>query len=182
MIEKTVLSAKEFKKIRSLTACAMLLAIQVLLNYAGSISIGQSIRISFGYISNAITGMLFGPIPAMLSGILSDLLGTVLKPIGPYYPGFTISAGLVGLTYGFALYREELTWLRVFLCQLFIAVFLHLLLNTLWLSDLYGNAFFVILPGRITKNGLQLLADAILLLPILKWVYAQRDGALRFLR
>lgn len=53
-------------------------------------------RISFAGPFIKIPGLLFGPVAGGISGGLVDILGFLLKPMGGYIPGLTISAILAG--------------------------------------------------------------------------------------
>lgn len=163
-----VSSMRELKKTKSLVVAAMLLAIQVVLGLFAAIPFGNTIRISFGYLALSSTGALLGPAAAMINGALADLLGCVIKPIGPYFPGFTITGMVSGLIYGSMLYRRDITLRRVLLTKLLIDVVCNLLLNTLWLNILYGKAFWAILPSRALKNLAQYPVDVILMYPVLR--------------
>lgn len=163
-------SAQMFRRPRSLVVTSALLAIQVALGLVASISIGPNIRISFGYLALATTGALFGPVPALTSGALADVLLFLVRPTGPYFPGFTLSGLLGGLIYGSVLYDRDIKLWHVLLSKLLIDVLVNLLLNTLWLDMLYGKAFFVILPARALKNLAQYPVDVLLLYPLLKFV------------
>ena len=163
-------SARELRRVRSLTLAAMLLAIQVLLGFVASIPIGPNIRISFGYLALSSAGALLGPAVAPINGALADIIGFLLKPTGPYFPGFTITGIVSGLIYGLMLYRRDITLTRLLVTKLLIDVICNLLLNTLWLNMLYGKAFFVLLPGRALKNLLQYPVDVLLMYPVMKKV------------
>ena len=125
------------------------------LNTLAGIPVGSTIRISFGYLAVAANAVLLGPAPAMIGATITDLLVCLLKPMGPFFPGFTISAAAGGLIYGAVLYRRDVTLWRVLLAKLLIDALVNVLLNTLWLKVLYGNAFFAMLPGRALKNLIQ---------------------------
>ncbi len=161
-------SAREWKRVRSLTMAAMLLAAQVVLGRIAAIPLGPDIRISFGYFALSLAGALLGPAVAPVNGALADVIGYLIKMDGAYFPGFTITGLVSGLIYGAALYRREITLRRVLVTKLIVDVFCNLLLNTLWLHMLYGKAFFALLPARALKNLLQYPVDAALLYPVLK--------------
>ncbi len=163
-----VRSLRGLRRPRALVTAAMLLAVQVLLGLVAAIPLGPSIRISFGYLALSTTGALLGPAASMLNGALADILGSVIHPIGPYFPGFTLTGLVNGAIYGVSLYDREISLKRVLITKLLIDVICNLLLNTLWLDLLYGRAFFAILPMRALKNLLQYPVDVILLYPLLK--------------
>ena len=47
--------------------------------------------------------MLFGPGVGGAVGALSDILGYAVRPTGPYFPGFTVTAALSGVIFGLLL-------------------------------------------------------------------------------
>lgn len=152
--------------LKRLVIAAMLLAMQVLLSFI-SIPIGDMLRVSFGYIALATTGMLLGPVTAAASGALADVLGYLVKPTGPYFIGFTITGLVGGVIYGLMLYNRRPSVKRILLTKLLIDVVCNLFLNTLWLNLLYGKAFFAVLPARVLKNLCQYPVDVLLLYPLL---------------
>lgn len=156
-------SSLELKKLNNLLVCAMLLALCVVLGLFGSIMIGQFIRISFSYLPIALGSMLFGPVAGSILGALSDILNYILAPKGPFFPGFTINAIIMGLVYGFSFYKKRITLKRIIITKVILMVFLDMLLSTYWLSILYGQAFIVLLPARILKSILLLPIDAAML-------------------
>lgn len=156
-------SLRALRRTQTLTTAGVLLAIQMLLSSFGVIQLGDSLKISLGHLALAPTAMLFGPVVAALQGALSDILGFLLKPTGPYFPGFTISAALGGLIYGCLLYKTERNLWQIVLARVIIVVFVNVCLNTLFLSMLYGPSQLALLPVRAMKNALQLPIDCLLL-------------------
>lgn len=144
-------SARHLKKTRDLTLISLLLAIKVTLSFF-TVRIGQIIKISFGFLTNGILGYLYGPFIGFVCGALGDIISYFISPMGPYFPGFTLTSALAGFVYGYILYKKEPTITRILTANLIITVFLNLALNTLWISVLYGNAYMAILPPRILKE------------------------------
>lgn len=66
---------------------------------------------------------------------LSDVIGALLFPNGPYFLGFTITAVMIGLIYGLCFYKTVNVW-RIVIAVLAVQVVCTLCLNTLWLSIL----------------------------------------------
>ena len=58
----------------------------MVLSSYGVIQLNDSLKISLAHLALAPTAMLFGPVAAALQGALSDILGFLLKPTGPYFP------------------------------------------------------------------------------------------------
>lgn len=140
----------------ALVACAMLVALHVVLVRFCSITTTY-IRLSFGFVPLSVAGMLFGPWYACGVGLLGDLIGAILFPSGPFWPGFTIVAGLCGLMYG--LLREKpgapdsrmKFLLRTALVVSVVNVVMELGLNTGNLYMMYGSGVVAWVPGRILK-------------------------------
>ncbi|QDW73798.1 folate family ECF transporter S component [Lachnospiraceae bacterium KGMB03038] len=154
-------SFQELKNVRNLAAVSMLLAITVILGFY-RLQITDYLRIGFDSLAKELTGMLFGPVAACVVAGLADLISFILKPVGAFFPGLTLSAMLAGVIYGVVLYRRPLTLKRVILANVLVTVFVNLLLNTYWMSVLYGNAFLAMLPARAVKQALMLPIDVIL--------------------
>ena len=162
------LSLGEFRKLRVITFCGLMAALAIVLNYVASIQIGPYVRIGFSNVPNVIVDFLFGPaVGGIFAGVL-DILKLMLKPSGAYFPGFTLSAVLGGLIYGFAFYRKPVSVKRVFLANLIVKVFDNIILNSLWLHIMYGKALAALLPARIVSNAVMLPIDTALFCLILK--------------
>lgn len=158
-----VCSARSLRRTHTLTTTGILLAIQMVLSSYGVIEVSDSLKISLAHLALAPTAMLFGPVVAGIQGALSDVLGFLIKPTGPYFPGFTLSAMLGGVVYGTMLYKTERRLWQVIAARLIIAVFINIGLNTVFLVMLYGPAKLATLPVRALKSIIQLPVDCVLL-------------------
>ncbi len=127
----------------------LLLAMQVVLTRFLSIS-AWNIRIGFGFIPVVVAAVLYGPIPAAILGGAADFLGAILFPSGPFFPGFTLTAALTGLVWGLFLYKKS-HWLFSLAAVLIVQFVLGLLLNTFWISWLYGSSFVGLLTTRVVQ-------------------------------
>ena len=160
-------SAKELKRIRSLAAIAMLLALQIILG-ALTIKLGSYIQITFDYLPQCVCALFFGPVPAMLSGALSDLLSFLLRPTGVFHPGFMLTGAVNGLIYGLFFYRKNFDkpWKLILFTALsrLIAVLIgNICLNNLWLLQMYGEGMWASMPSRIIKNVIEYPVSVVLL-------------------
>lgn len=126
-----------------------LIATEIVLSRFASIS-AWNIKIGIGFIPLAIAAMLMGPIKGGIVGALADFLGAILFPIGAYFPGFTLTAFLTGAVYGIFLYKKQ-TVLRISIAVGINQLVLSLLLNTLWISILYGSPYGPLFLTRIIQ-------------------------------
>ena len=163
LCDQFVSSFRALKKTRTITTAGILLAIQMVLSSYGTIEVTDSLKISLAHLALAPTAVFFGPVVAGMQGALSDILGFLLKPTGPYFPGFTITAMLLGVIYGMSLYKTKHTLPRVIITRVVVMLFVNILLNTVFLTMLYGPSRLATLPVRVVKNFVQLPFDCILL-------------------
>ena len=118
-----------------------------------TIALGPSNQLSFGFIVNAIIGILYGPWVAGFAGMADDLLQSFLFGVqGTFFIGFTLTAFVGSFIYGWFLHRKNITWKHVFLSVLFNTVITNLIMNTLWIHILYQTPFVVLLASRIPQN------------------------------
>lgn len=108
-------------------------------------------------------GYIFGPKYSAIIAGLGDLIGAILFPFGAYFPGFTISAAMMGLVYGIFLYKkpgEERKDFK-FIIQLTVSSIIVLggikiLLESVFLNVLYGKAYFAVIASRFTTQAIML--------------------------
>lgn len=98
-------SAKELKNLRTVTVVALLVALHTVLSML-SINISTSLRVSVSFTANCIAGLFFGPVVGLICGGLGDIVGYLVKPTGPFFPGWTLNAALASLAYGIAFYKK----------------------------------------------------------------------------
>lgn len=121
-------------------------------------------RIGFGFVALVLAGVLLGPVEAMIVGAVADIIGALLFPSGPFYPGFTLTSALTGFTYGLFLHKKVTLLRTIFACAI-VEFVLGLLLNTLWIHNLYGKAFLAILPTRaIQAVGMFVIQSVVIVL------------------
>lgn len=158
-------SAKELRKVTSLTGTAMLTALNVAV---GSlfIPITPTLRIGFSSLPAAVSAMYYGPICTGIAGVIADTLKYIIRPDGPYFPGFALNEFLTGLIYGCFFYKKKITLPRVIIARACITIFINLILTSLWLNILYQNPIFTI--ARLIKNVVMFPIDVALLYTILK--------------
>lgn len=173
-------SIKGMRKMRTLSACAMLLALAAVLDYFASFYLTPTIKISSSFVAIGATGMLFGPAPAMIVGGLQDVLMWVIKPAGVFFPGYTLSSVLGGLIYGLCLYRREGKRLYVMapVAKLLVNVFVNILLNTCWSMIFTGKAYIVLLGSRAIKNAIAWPVESAILIAIMVFLSKNRTKLL----
>ena len=140
-------SYRELKKVRTITTVAMFVAISIILG-AFTVPIGNFLKIGFSSLTTVSIGYLFGPIVGSIFGAITDIVKYMMKPTGPFFPGFTFNAIIAGIMYGSILYKKPVSIKRILAAEILVSLLCNILLGTLWLNILYGKAFLAILPMR----------------------------------
>lgn len=162
-----VQAVQELHRPQTLATAAVLSALHLVLNQF-TIPVSSLLEVGFDFLAAAAIGYMCGPWVAGLSGIVTDVFGYVLRPNGPYFPGWTLSAILAGILYGLWYYRRPVRLWRVMACKAMAVVLFNFLLTPLWLHCLYGQAFVVLSGMRVVKNVIKFPIDVALLLLVLK--------------
>ncbi|MBO4847741.1 MAG: folate family ECF transporter S component [Clostridia bacterium] len=161
------------RALRAMIIMAMLIAMTVVLDRTPGLSIKTpGWKIGFSFIPPMIAAMLLGPIESAIVYGLSDLIGALLFPFGPYHPGFTAVAALMGFIMGLflnkrplAFARSEREWSGIrFFPNMLLPVAINCLLlglvvNTVWVAQLYGSKTYA---GWFTYR----LAEYAILVPV----------------
>ncbi|HAX98196.1 MAG TPA: folate family ECF transporter S component [Candidatus Atribacteria bacterium] len=138
---------------KKLVLIGLFIAIGVILTRFASLRIPvggiEGIRIGVGPLAIILAGILFGPFYGSLTGVMVDVIGYILSPIGPYMPHFTLTSALYGLIPGimssqiishyheFKNLPKLLIWGTVSMTQILVGfiltpIFLHLIFDIPW--------------------------------------------------
>ncbi|MBQ6360678.1 MAG: folate family ECF transporter S component [Lachnospiraceae bacterium] len=137
---------------RTLTMLALLTAMEIILSRFLSLS-AWNVKIGFSFVPIVIAAMMFGPVGGGAVAAAGDMLGAILFPIGPYFPGFTLTAFLTGAVFGIFLHKKR-DLKNVLLAVGINQFILSLFLNTFWISVLYGSPYMPLLATRIFQSVL----------------------------
>ncbi|MFH1513073.1 MAG: folate family ECF transporter S component [Bacillota bacterium] len=151
-----------------------LIALQVVLGNLVQIALLTK-QMNLGFLPIAVAGYLFGPIGGLLVATLGDVIGTLLFGTGAYFPGFTITAALVGIVYGWILFPKYHRWvnnccksrtcgliIRATVASVIVAI-LYILLNSYWLTFFIGTGYWAILVGRLPFYALEVPVFTVLI-------------------
>lgn len=153
---------EKLKDVRYLTTAGLLLAAATVLGFL-KIPLTQLIELRFQFLPVAMAGLLMGPAVGGMVGALTDILSYLVRPTGPYFPGFTLSSMLTGVIFGLILYKKPLTLTRLLMAQAAETVLVSMLFNSLNLSLLYGNPFPAVFAARFLKSLVMFPVNALLL-------------------
>lgn len=143
-------SAKAFKSTKAICGVAMLTALNVVAGTLLNIQVTPMLRIGFSSVFAAISAMLYGPLLSGSAGIVADTLKYLIRPDGPYFPGFALNEFLTAFIYGSFFYKRKVSLPRAIIARFLITLIINLTLTSLWLNLLYNNPIFTSI--RLFKN------------------------------
>jgi ECF transporter S component (folate family) len=111
------------RSIQILVYCGIFIAFSVVLTRFASIRFAvagvENVRVGLGTFPILLAGIMFGPLFGALVGILADLAGFFISPMGAYMPHFTLVSAMYGLIPGLMMHlplfasKNPLTLFRV---------------------------------------------------------------------
>ncbi len=158
---------KKLFNTKTLTVAAMLTAVGIILGFF-KLPITQLIEIRFGSLPIALTGMMFGPGVAGIVGALIDIGGYLVKPTGPFFPGFTISGVVSGIIFGVMLHGKKCNFYRILFTQAIHTLIVGIVMNSFWLNLLYlKNGYLAAIIARLPKELIMIPVMSVLLYAVL---------------
>lgn len=162
---------RDAKDTRMLVFAALMIALRVALKSV-SIPIAADLRIGVGFFVNALGSMVYGPVTAVFAAAVTDTLGALLFPSGPYFPLFLITEIAGSLVFALFLYRARITSLRVILSRFCIDFFVNIVLQTPIMMSYYrvmlGKSYTIFSWPRIVKNLVMFPIESVLLILFLR--------------
>lgn len=149
------LAAAECRNGRMLVIAAMLTAMRIAVKSL-SIPVGPSLKITFGFMVNAVGSMIYGPVVAIAASAVSDTVGALLFPSGTYFFPFIFEEIAGGVLFALFYYRAKLSTTRVMLGRLAVTAVCNLILNPVLLMWYYavivGKSYAFMTWPRLAKN------------------------------
>lgn len=162
---------------QQLVTMALLVALDIVLSRFGSINLWNT-RIGFGFVPIVVAGMLLGPFKAAVTAAVADIIGALLVPTGAFFPPLTVTAVLRGILYGVMLKyvpeylartledpkKYQRAWIGVCAATtLFDQLAFGLLLQSYWLSLLYGSPYTGMMASRIPQIAILIPVEFVVL-------------------
>ena len=161
MSEQTLQKSRKIISIQSIVVMATLVAMEIVLSRMLSYSVWD-MKIGFAFLPVVIAAIVLGPVRAAIVAALADFLGAILFPIGAYFPGFTLTAALVGVLYGLFLHKDQPFW-KIVISVSIHQLILSPLMNTYWISVLYVSPFTALLVTRLLQCAVMIPVELLVI-------------------
>ncbi|TZE81378.1 folate family ECF transporter S component [Calorimonas adulescens] len=171
-MNRSALSAK------GITYAGLFIALSIVLTRTMSFMITvagiQGVRIGFGGIPIILSGIVLGPGLGALVGAASDVIGYMLFPNGPFFPGFTLTAALSGalpaIFLGLIDRNKSYQFTKIIIAVAISDIITSLFLDTTWLVIMYHRAISVLLPARITARMIMIPVNSYLIYSLVRYI------------
>ena len=164
-------AASELKNTKSLIFAALMIALRIALKSV-SIYIAADLRISIEFLVNALGAMTFGPVVAIAGAAVSDTLGALLFPSGPYFFLFIFTEIAGSLVFALFFYRTRISVTKVILSRFCTNFFVNIVLQTpimyLYYQMMLGKTYKIFNLPRMIKNLVLFPVESLLLVLFLR--------------
>lgn len=153
--------------LRVLCIAAILIAVRVALKSA-QIPVGPNLNVQIAFFVNALGASFFGPVVAIFAAAISDTLGCLLFPVGPYFFPFIFVEIAGSFIFALFLWRSKLSATRIIVSRFAVVTVCNFILNPTFLIWYYewlnnGKTYEFITSFRVIKNLALFPAEALLL-------------------
>ena len=160
-------AAMELKNTKILVIAALLIALRVAMKWA-SVPLAPNLRINIGApLVNALGAMIFGPVVAGLAACVSDTLGVILFPQGPYFFPCMFVEVAGSMIFAMYFYRAKITATRVILARFTMDLLVNICLNSAimcwYFQVIYGKSYVAMILPAVIKNLCMFPIEAFLL-------------------
>lgn len=136
--------------VRSVSVIGFLVAAEIIL---ARFSIHTwNIKIGFSFVPIVVAAIFYGPAAGGLVAAIGDVISAILFPVGAYFPGFTLTAFLTGVVFGWC-FRRKVTVLNVVAAVFIVQGLISQFLNTYWISFLYKSPYWPLFTARIFQTA-----------------------------
>ena len=144
----------ELRDTKMLVFAALMIAIRVALKLV-AIPLAPNLKINTAFLANALGAMVFGPVVAAVSAVVSDFLGVLITGDVYFLPMVLLEIS-GSVLFALFLYRAKVTPTRVILSRfaicLLVNVFLQTPLMMLYYKMMMGGTSYVLTVPKIIKN------------------------------
>lgn len=162
------------EKTKKLTTVAILVAMHIILSRFLSYSV-WNMKIGFDFLPVAVAAVLYGPAAAAAVGGIGDFIGAILFPIGPYFPGYTLSAALMGVVLGLLLRRKQ-TLPRILAAVAVNQWVISLLLTSYWISFTNLTPYWPMVGSRVPQSAVMTVLQIAVLLLLPRLLKIRKGG------
>ena len=167
-------AAANLKDTRMLALAAMIVALRALCKML-EIPLAPGLNINVAGLFNSVGAMVYGPVVGLVGAVVSDPLGYLLHPDGPYFLPFMLVDMSSSFIFGLLFWRRRLTVGRTMAAKFAVNMVSNVILTSLimkWYYLVYygvekAEAYNLINLTRIVKNLVMFPIEAIFIAAVI---------------
>lgn len=167
-------AAANLKDTRMLALAAMIVALRAVCKML-EIPLAPGLNINVAALFNSVGAMVYGPVVGVVGAIVSDPLGYLLHPDGPYFLPFMLTDMSSSLIFGLFFWRRRLTVSRSMTAKFTVNMISNVVLTSLimkWYYFLFygvekAQAYNLINLTRIVKNLVMFPIEALFIAAVI---------------
>lgn len=161
----------EVKDVKILVFTALMIAVRVAMKPL-NLHLAPGLQINTAFLANAVACMVIGPVMAIPFAIITDTLGCIIFPQGPYFLPMVLPEIAGSLLFALLLYRAQPSSWRVILSRFLICFLVNVLLTSplmVWYYSIYyPKSTYVLDIPRVIKNLFMFPLESLVLVLLLK--------------
>ena len=159
-------AAKNFSDLKILCYAAIIIALRVAVKFV-NIPVSFGIEFSFDCYINSIGSLIYGPLVGLAVGAVSDTLGCIIHPSGPYFFPFILTEMSSSFIFALFLWKRKISAPRVLLSKFTVNLICNIILTSLlmkpYMRMFYGKEYNFINMTRVAKNLILFPIEAMLI-------------------
>ncbi len=129
-------AARSFRSTHMLVYAALIVALRVAVKFL-RVPLAAGLFLSFDCYVNALGSLVYGPLMGLAVGAVSDTLGCLLAPSGPYFFPFILVEMSSSFLFGLFFWRRELSLPRILAAKFTVNVVCNIVLTSLFVKWSY---------------------------------------------
>lgn len=163
-------AARNFTNTKMLAMAAMFIALRVAAKFL-KIPLAAGLYITFDSYVNALGAMIYGPLVALAVGAVSDTIGCIVAPIGPYFLPFILVEMSSSFIFALFFWNKKISIPRTLFAKFSVNFVCNIILNSIFMKWSYfvfygiekAEAYNIINLTRIVKNLIMFPIEAIII-------------------
>lgn len=154
----------ELSNLKTLVFAAMIIAMRVAVKL-WKVPISAGLSVTFDCYVNALGSIVYGPVVGLLVGAISDTLGCIIHPTGPYFFPFIFVEMSSSFIFALFFWRRKISVGKVLCSKFVVNLFCNMFLTSVFMKWMYVSLGD---PKAITYNvfNLSRIAKNLILFPI----------------
>lgn len=162
-------SFEKLKDTKYLALIAIFIAMKTIVSMY-VIPVSDNLHIAFTFLFVAVESSIIGPVAAIVSGAITDIISFIAFPKGPFFFGYTLSSMLGSFIYALFFYRKKITFPKILCAKALVNYGVNVLLGSLWSKMLYSKGYLYYASTSLIKNTLLLPIEVIALYFIFRYL------------